>query len=342
MNPCSRGFAVFVRLLLMCAASLYSGCHSAADAPADSRRLTAIAWKEHPASPILVPGQPGSWNEKRADTGNSIIYYKHRWYLFHSGVDAGTVGRIGLHVAAGGKIVGPWQALRDQPVLGPGVAGAWDSESVAHPSVMRRAGVFWMYYGGTDGNRQRIGLARSGNGIDWKKLPGPVFSPGPPGSWDAGGVNHPSVLHDGRRFVMAYAGWPDGRSAIYSQIGIAVSTDGMKWSRLAAKPVLGYGGKGHWDEIGLMAPRLWVENGRYYMNYSGREAETALSSLGHATAETLDRWTRSAGNPMLHHTQIRYHEIGWATAVWFERRWYLLATANLDYGVTTLWQEVLH
>jgi predicted GH43/DUF377 family glycosyl hydrolase len=197
-----------------------------------------------------------------------------------------------------------------------------------------------MYYGGSDGNHRRIGLARSGNGIDWKKLPGPVFSAGPAGSWDAGGVKHPSVVHDGERFVMAYCGWPEGRSQIHSRIGIAISSDGLKWSRLSDQPVLGFGRKGQWDESGLLAPRLWVDNGRYYLNYSGKDAETALSSLGHASADTLDRWAKSANNPMLHHSRVRYHEIEWGTPVWFENRWYLLASAYFDGGVTTLWQEV--
>jgi len=78
----------------------------------------------------LVPGRPGSWNERRADTGNSIVQYKGRWYLYHSGEDARRVGRIGLHVA-GDRIAGPWRALRDRPILGPGPAGSWDSVSVA-------------------------------------------------------------------------------------------------------------------------------------------------------------------------------------------------------------------
>ena len=338
MNP-GGGWSVFFRLLTVCPVLLLLGCHGDAEAPSVSPRMQTIAWKEHPASPILVPGKPGSWNERRADTGNSVVHYKGRWYLYHSGEDARRVGRIGLHVAAD-RIAGPWQMPGKKPVLGPGPAGSWDSLSVAHPSVFRVEGVFWMYYGGTDGKRWRIGLARSGDGIDWKKLPTPVFSPAPAGAWDAAGVSHPSVAHDGKRFVMAYCGWPQGRSVIHARIGIAVSSDGLKWSRISSEPVLGFGEKGSWDEIGLLSPRLWVDSGRYYMNYSGRDAETALSSLGHATAEALDSWTKSANNPMLHHSQLRYHQIESATPVWSERRWYLLASANFDRGVTTLWQEI--
>lgn len=341
MSPGGRVFMVSLYLMLIGATALFPGCNGDTQVSVDSARMRASAWKEHPASPILVPGRPGSWNEMRADTGNSIISYKGRWYLYHSGEDARQIGRIGLHVSTTNRIDGPWQVMRTKPILGPGAASSWDGRSVAHPAVLRHKGVFWMYYGGTDGRRQRIGLARSGNGVEWKKLPGPVFSPGPAGAWDAGGVMHPSVVHDGGRFVMAYCGWPEGRSEIHARIGIAVSIDGLKWSRLSEEPVLGFGAKGRWDEIGLLAPRLWVENGRYYMNYSGKEADTAMSSLGHATADTPDQWTKSANNPMLHHSEVRYHEIEWATPVWVERRWYLLATAYFDRGVTTLWQEVI-
>ena len=327
------------RYLLLCAGLLLLGCHADAQRPSNSSRMKTSSWKEHSASPLLVPGRPGSWNERRADTGNSILFLNGRWYLYHSGEDAAGVGRIGLHVTAGDKITGYWLPMRDKPVLSPAVAGSWDSSWVAHPAVLRHEGVFWMYYGGSDGRTLRIGLARSGNGTDWKKLPGPVLSAGPDGAWDAGGVMHPSVIHDGKRFVMAYSGWRKEGSEFHSQIGIAVSADGLKWSRPFTGPVLGFGGKGRWDEIGMLAPRLWVENGRYYMNYSGKEAETAMSSLGHASADVLDRWTKSAGNPMLNHSQVRYHEIKWATPVWWQRRWYLLVTASFDGGITTLWQE---
>ncbi len=341
MNPANRGATLLVRSLTVCATLFIFGCHGDGEPQADSSRMSAGRWAEHPASPIVMPGPQGSWNEIRADTGNSIIQHKGRWYLYHSGEDAQGVGRIGLHVSSGKRLVGMWQLLGDKPVLRPGGSGSWDSESVVHPSVIRHQGVFWMYYSGTDGHHWRVGLARSGNGIDWKKLPTPVFSPGPEGSWDTGGVMHPSVVYDGRRFVMAYAGWSEGSSEIQSRIGIAVSADGLKWSRFAAEPVLGYGGKGQWDELGLLAPRLWVENQRYFMNYSGKETETAMSSLGHASADSLGNWTKSAANPMLHHSLVRYHEIEWGTPVWFEHRWYLLATAYFDRGVTTLWQEAL-
>ena len=341
MNPVESDCSVFARFLLVCASLFLFSCQGSVDMQADSSRISTGSWEEHPASPILMPGHSGSWNEKRADTGNSIVQYKGRWYLYHSGMDARMVSRIGLQVSAGDDIFGPWRAARGRAVLEPGVAGSWDSLSVAHPSVIILEGVFWMYYSGTDGRQRRIGLARSGNGIDWKKLPTPVFSSGPEGSWDAGGVNHPSVVHDGRRFVMAYAGWLEGRSPIRSQIGIAVSADGLKWSRLPDGPVLGYGEKGSWDEMGLMAPRLWVEKGRYYLTYTGREVATAMSSLGHATAGSLDRWARSSNNPMLHHSRVRYHQLVWATPVWFEQRWYILSTADLDGGATTLWQEII-
>ena len=341
MKQIPQGHIRSTLFLLLITALLIIGCDGRPDVPADSSRLEASKWEEHDASPILLPGPPGSWYEKRADTGNSIVAVKNSWYLYHSGEDADSVSRIGLHVSPKDSISGTWRPVRNKPLLVPGSAGAWDSLFVAHPAVLRHKGVFWMYYTGTDGRSRRIGLARSGNGIEWKKTPGPVLSPGPQGEWDAGGVMHPSVIHDGERFVMAYCGWQEGRSEIHSQVGIAVSTDGLKWSKLSAGPVLGFGEEGQWDEIGLLAPRMWMDNSRYYLNYSGKEARSAMSSLGHATAETPERWIKSAQNPMLHHLDVRYHEIEWATPVWFQRRWYLLATAHFDRGVTTLWREVL-
>ena len=125
-----------------------------------------------------------------------------------------------------------------------------------------------------------------------------------------------------------------------SRIGIALSVDGVHWHRAQAEPVLGYGRAGQWDEQGLLAPRLWFDHGTYYLNYSGKDEKTGMSSLGHATATSVRNWVKSTRNPIIYHSQTRYREVEWGTPVQWKDRWYLLVTTYFDEGSTTLWVGV--
>lgn len=144
-----------------------------------------------------------------------------------------------------------------------------------HPSVDVVGSQWLMYYTGeSEAGRAAIGLATSRDGCTWVKHPSnPVLEPGPAGAWDSGGVHQPPVLHEAWRFVMAYAGWSAGTPLIHGRIGIATSSDGLTWLRLPRNPVLDYGLRGAWDEYGLLAPRMWYQDGVYHMNYSGKPNE---------------------------------------------------------------------
>jgi hypothetical protein len=92
-----------------------------------------------------------------------------------------------------------------------------------------------LYYSAAGG----IGMARSGDGLTFRKVPGPIFTRDPSSAWETTEVRAPSVyvLPDGR-VRMLYA---SGRS-----IGEAESTDGVHFQRVdpdpstpSVEPVLG-------------------------------------------------------------------------------------------------------
>ena len=304
----------------------------------DSSRIGELAWDEHADSPIVINGAPGSWNEQKADTGNSLVSFDGSWWLYHGGIDSGGTDRIGALISSGSSISGPWSDPAENPILDIGAPGTWDDSRVDHPSVIGYNGELLMYYSGHDGTTWRIGLAKARDGISWVKSgSNPVLSPGNSGAWDGAGVGQPSVIYDGSRFVMAYWGWKEGDLDTQSRIGIATSDDGIDWQKLDGNPVLYYGGPGEWDEYGLLTPRLWIENGRYYMNYAGKDVASLASSVGHAYADSLTSWTKDSNNPMIDHNAVPYLEIEWATPVRIEESWFLLTPAYFDGGVTALW-----
>uniref|UniRef100_J3MT86 Glycosyl hydrolase family 32 N-terminal domain-containing protein n=1 Tax=Oryza brachyantha TaxID=4533 RepID=J3MT86_ORYBR len=167
----------------------------------------------------------------------------------------------------------------------------WEARCVAAPKVVLHAeGDLRMYYHSFDEMSQRhaIGLARSRDGVRWRKE-GKVLEGGKAGSFDERGVRQGHVIRDraARRYVMVYEGVDaDGRVSI----GMAVSEDGLKgWRRSSELPVLRSSDEDEgWDGTGVGSPCLVQMDGAYewrlYYMGVGRDGEAAIGmaySQGH-------------------------------------------------------------
>jgi hypothetical protein len=133
-------------------------------------------------------------------------------------------------------------------LLGRGTAGAFDVAGASTRHVfMHRGRRLMLYEGwGADG-RPSIGIAESTDGLDWRRIRGPlpdgaVFAPAPAasGHWDCGAIGTPWFVDLGNgRFHLYYVGRrvtpASGKDndARY-QIGLAISDDPelMRWRRL--------------------------------------------------------------------------------------------------------------
>jgi predicted GH43/DUF377 family glycosyl hydrolase len=133
-----------------------------------------------------------------------------------------------------------------------------------------------------------IGLARSRNGHQWQRNGQPVLRVGPYESWDERGVADPYVIRAGRDYYMFYLGMDRARR---QRLGVAMSDDGVRWTKLRANPILELGEYGAFDEKGLGEPAVWAARGYYWMLYTGRD-HNEVRRLGLARSLDGVRWEK--------------------------------------------------
>jgi hypothetical protein len=131
-------------------------------------------------------------------------------------------------------------------LLGRSSTGRFDVNGASTRQVFpRRDGFGMLYEGWTHDRRPAIGLALSRDGVEWRRVDGPlpdaaVLAPPPAESraWDSGAIGTPCLIElGGHLSFMYYVGREDARggpenNARY-QIGLAVSDDPalLQWRR---------------------------------------------------------------------------------------------------------------
>jgi predicted GH43/DUF377 family glycosyl hydrolase len=167
------------------------------------------------------------------------------WY------QAGDPPRIALASSRDGKT---W-VRHGEAVVPLGPRGSFDERGVADPDVIRRGDSFYLFYLGQDrARRQRLGVARSHDGVVWEKLrTNPVLELGAAGAFDENGLGEPAVWTSGRSYWMLFTG--RDRSE-HRRMGLARSSDGVHWERDSRfAPV---GGDQDWDRAVLCDPSVEV------------------------------------------------------------------------------------
>lgn len=143
--------------------------YQASDPPAIRRAASPDGisnWVRTPA-PVLPPGPRGSWDE-RGVADPYVIASGDKLYLFYLGQDRARRQRLGLAVSADHGLT--WTKLRSNPILELGAPGTFDELGLGEPAVWTSHGTWWMLYTGRDrGERRKIGLASSSDGIHWQR-----------------------------------------------------------------------------------------------------------------------------------------------------------------------------
>jgi predicted GH43/DUF377 family glycosyl hydrolase len=172
------------------------------------------------------------------------------------------------------------------PVLTTGAPGDWDSWSVQPGYVIKENNTYRMYYSGfADQNSAwHIGLATSVDGINWVKKPEPVFYA--LGGWEFQ-LNSYFVIKKDNKYYLYYI----GRNGLTYNIGLAISTDGLNFTRHSNNPILT--ATQSWEQNGVLSPSVYFENGTYKMVYQDGRG----NGFGYAYSSDGIFWTKDNNNP---------------------------------------------
>lgn len=181
-----------------------------------ARSANGHLWQKQGA-PLLSAGPRGSWDE-RGVADPYVIRAGRNYYMFYLGQDRARRQRMGAAMSEDGVT---WYKLRSNPILELGGYGEFDENGLGEPAVWTAHGYYWMLYTGRDRvERRRLGLARSQNGVAWKKLPLVLAGDQP---WDSQVLCDPSVLIENGRVRVWFGGGDVARpdQNIHGQIGAA-------------------------------------------------------------------------------------------------------------------------
>jgi sucrose-6-phosphate hydrolase SacC (GH32 family) len=217
---------------------------------------------------IVLSPDPNTWEGSYIAANGSLLGDLY-WY------EAGPKERkhIGLARRASRWIKEP------APVLDYGPVGSFDERAVADPYVLRVGPYFYMYYLGQDrAIRQRIGLARSTDGVHWQKhRANPVLD------LDTdieAGLGEPAVWQSDGYYWMLYTvrNFDETR-----YLALARSTDGVHWTRTPAR----YFGAQSWNSKVICDPSVIVDGGTIKVWFGGGDAaspdENLHGQIGFAT-----------------------------------------------------------
>ena len=231
--------------------------------------------------PVLTGGD--GWESHDVLNPSVISRSQPQSFLnFYSGFD-GRTWRTGLAASDDGT---HW---RKQGVILSPDPQTWEGSYIAaNGSALWYDNQLWYWYQAGLREKPRLGLARAVDTHSWRKEPKPVLDPGPYGSWDEYGVADPYVVRIEPHFYLFYLGQDRARR---QRLGVACSTDGVRWEKLRANPVLELGGAGAFDENGLGEPAVWKSDGFYWMLYTGRDT-TENRRLGLARSTDGVHWRK--------------------------------------------------
>ncbi|MDR0714527.1 MAG: hypothetical protein LBF89_09775 [Bacteroidales bacterium] len=239
-------------------------------------------WVKYENNPILGAGDLGAIFDLSLlkDSGVYKMYCSWR-----------SRGSLALSVSADGK---HWSV--PQVILSPDGGTYWEKD-VNRPGIIKKDGVYHLWYTGQTRDSSLIGYATGTDGVHFTRQSAePVLQPELP--WEKVAVMCPHVNWDEEEgvFKMWYSG---GEQYEPNAIGYATSKDGLHWEKHAGNPVFVADSAGKWEQHKVTGAQIIKRENDYLMFYIGFHDED-FAQIGMAKSpDGVGNWTRYKGNPII-------------------------------------------
>ncbi|MDD5699848.1 MAG: hypothetical protein PHH00_01485 [Candidatus Nanoarchaeia archaeon] len=181
----------------------------------------------------------------------------------------------------------------DQAITGDiisGIAGQWNGGSYGAVDILYNSSAtntgtnpfdysYAMYFDGTTGGYESIGLGYSSDGKDWR-LYGEILPRGGDGKWDSNYATFGTIIKESDgNWYMWYSG---GQSVSSDGIGYATSSNGLTWTKSSDNPILHYTDGVSWRNDRTYTPMVLKDGDTYKMWFSGKSGNNY--AIGYATS----------------------------------------------------------
>jgi predicted GH43/DUF377 family glycosyl hydrolase len=250
-----------------------------------------------PANPLLSRGVPGSYDQLKIGPRAILRQGPGNWKMWYEAV-------FGANKASAGYATSPdgiqWTKYTGNPIITP--SEPWEGGpdgrvgEITPTTVLKENGIYKMWYHSIDLRKvRRIGYATSHDGLHWKKYPSnPILKPGGRGHWDAGGIGEPMVIKVNSDYYMYYM-----RTTGKHGVGLALSPDGINWTKYSGNPILTVGPKGSWDDTWMEVGGVVYDGKNFHMWYRAQNRRFDGGGIGYAWSPDGKNWLKSPKNPLL-------------------------------------------
>ena len=185
--------------------------------------------------------------------------------------------------------------LEPKIVLAP-INNDWEKD-LNRPAILKKDGVYHLWYTAQADGRSRIGYATSDDWIHWTRMSEkPVLVAEEP--WEKVAVMCPHVAwdEDEKLFKMWYSA---GEQHEPNAIGYATSPDGLVWTKHAENPIFAAESDTPWERHKVTGGHVMRHDDWYLMFYIGFENEH-LARIGIARSrDGITGWQRHPANPVI-------------------------------------------
>ena len=281
--------------LLLVAAALLLGSSSLCAAG------TAGNWTLYEHNPVLGPGLGVIFDVSvlTNPAGSGLPRYS-MYNSWRTDNNSRAVDAIGLATSPDGL---SWSGQR--VVLPPLPSPSSWEHVVNRASVISRgaSGAYEMWYTGQTDNESFIGVAYSKDGVQWERRSvDPVLSPAS-ATWEKAAVMCPCVQYDASAPVPYRLWYSGGDQYEPDAIGVAFSTDGLRWVKDRANPVLKPDPSAPWEALKVTGAHVFYDeiSGWWYSFYIGFLTEDTASINAARSRDGLTGWQRHPANPLIAH-----------------------------------------